>query len=203
MAACWMRCAPCRKTTAAVDGYPQQPGFEVLLTLKGAVVMQEFFVDILHHILGIGRASAVVHGSTVDSIAVLLHCQREYFISGQLSHHSSSPFTPVQGCGIRIPRGHSPYTRLNAPEDCIAGKFYEKLRTQAVCAHSYAIVYHETAKNKRAAKGLLIKNRLRFASSPAGADAPHRSQRPQIPPILTTPSRENAIADGPQAVCYC
>ena len=70
--------------------------------------------------------------------------------------------------------GHSPYTRLNAPEDCIAGKFYEKLRTQAVCAHSYAIVYHETAKNKRAAKGLLVKNRLRFASSPAGADAPHR-----------------------------
>ena len=32
---------------------------------------------------------------------------------------------------------------------------------------------------------------------------PIGSHRPQIPPILTTPSRENAIADDPQAVCYC
>ena len=94
------------------------------------------------------------------------------------------PEMHVQGCGIRIPRGHSPYTRLNAPEDCIAGKFYEKLRTQAVCAHSYAIVYHETAKNKRVAEKF----------------KPEASANAVCPCRL---SRENAIADGPQAVCYC
>ena len=52
-------------------------------------------------------------------------------------------------------------------------------------------------------EGLLFKNRLRFASSPAGADAPHREPASANTTDLNSPSRENAIADGPQAVCYC
>ena len=145
----------------------------------------ERIAHILHHVLGIGCASAVVYGSAVNSIAVFLHCQRKYFVSGQLSHSFKLSFTACTGLvEFVFHGGHSPYTRLNAPEDCIAGKFYEKLRTQAVCAHSYAIVYHETAKNKRVAK--------KFKPE-ASANAVCSCRL----------SRENAIADGLRAVCYC
>ena len=71
---------------AAVDGHPQQPCFEMLLTLKDAVVVQQFFKHILHHILSIGCAAAIMHRSAVDGVAVTLHRQGKYFVSGQLSH---------------------------------------------------------------------------------------------------------------------
>ena len=69
----------------------------MLLTLKAALVMQELFKYILHHILGIGRASAIVHGRAVNGVAVSLHRQREHFVFGQLSHCSNSPLTPSTG----------------------------------------------------------------------------------------------------------
>ena len=70
------------QVVAAVDGHPQQPGLEMLLTLKAAAVVQQLFKYILHHILRIGGAVAIVHGGTEHRVAVSLHGQRKNFIFG-------------------------------------------------------------------------------------------------------------------------
>jgi len=69
----------------------------MLLTLKDAVVVQQFFKYILHHILSIGCAAAIMHRSAVDGVAVTLHRQGKYFVSGQLSHCINSPWMPGSG----------------------------------------------------------------------------------------------------------
>ena len=75
---------------AAIDGDPQQPGFEVLLTLKTAFVAQELFKHILHHVLRVGGAAAIVHRGAEHGVAVSLYSQRKNFVFGQLSHKSLS-----------------------------------------------------------------------------------------------------------------
>ena len=95
---------------AAVDGHPQQPRLEVLLTLKAAVVVQELFENILHHIFGVRRAAAIVVGCSVDGVAVSLHSQRKNFVFGQLSHIVLHSFeAPVAGVCWKslVPVGHS------------------------------------------------------------------------------------------------
>ena len=95
---------------AAVDGDTQQPGLEVLLTLKAAVVVQELFENILHHIFGVRRAAAIVVGCSVDGVAVSLHSQRKNFVFGQLSHIVLHSFeAPVAGVCWKslVPVGHS------------------------------------------------------------------------------------------------
>ena len=54
----------------------------MLLTLKAAAVVQQLFKYILHHILRIGGAAAIVHGGTEHRVAVSLHGQRKNFIFG-------------------------------------------------------------------------------------------------------------------------
>ena len=76
------------QVVAAVDGHAQQPRFQVLFALEAAIVAQQFFENILHHILRIGSAAAVVHGGAEHRVTVSLHGQRKNLIFGQLSHSS-------------------------------------------------------------------------------------------------------------------
>ena len=73
---------------AAVDGHTQQPGFQVFLALEAAIVAQQLFENILHHIFRIGGAAAVVHGGSEHRVTVSLHGQRKNLVFGQLSHSS-------------------------------------------------------------------------------------------------------------------
>ena len=76
------------QVVAAVDGHTQQPGFQVFLALEAAIVAQQLFENILHHIFRIGGAAAVVHGGSEHRVTVSLHGQRKNLVFGQLSHSS-------------------------------------------------------------------------------------------------------------------
>jgi hypothetical protein len=68
---------------AAVDRHPQQPCLEVLIALKGAAVAQQLFEHVLHGVLRVGRAGAMVHGNAVHRVAVGVHRVGEHVLSGQ------------------------------------------------------------------------------------------------------------------------
>ena len=61
------------KIGAPAERYAQQPCFQVLFALEAAIVAQQLFENILHHIFRIGGAAAVVHGGSEHRVTVSLH----------------------------------------------------------------------------------------------------------------------------------
>ena len=154
----------------------------MLLTLKDAVVVQQLFKHILHHILSIGCAAAIMHRSAVDGVAVTLHRQGKNFVSGQLSHcyklsldarkrasrwnvcGSHGDVHSIYGSASPIIAEQNPVPSIFCVPDAPAARHVHVLRRELDILPVYRSVYHGIAKRKRGEPFLIYRP---FAAAPA------------------------------------